>query len=213
MIKSPIFLAVALLLLTLAFVGYQAFELNKIRLGKALSVNEPQQRDQKKQNAAANSVPNFTQLATRDLMGDPKKAPKKPTTENVVPITALKLVLMGTIIKTEGGTSSALIQGNNKDTKRYYIGEMVEGGFTLTSVTVDSAILKRNDQLETLTYPLNAAASMPIPAPVSASAPQPEGRTQQQNAAAASAAKFKSLRERMRDAQANKNAQKNPADK
>lgn len=211
MIKSPVFLAVVLLLLTLVAVGYQAFELNKTRLGKPLSVIEPQQK-QKKQSAVADSVPTFAQLATRNIMGDPKKSPKQASAQSAVPMTALKLTLMGTIIKSEGGMSSALIQGNNKETKRYYVGEMVEGGFSLNSVAVDSVVLKRDEQLETLKYPLNVSTA-PAGLPATAVA----NKVTQQNTQAAGvqvtppANQTKSLRERMRDARASKNTQPKPA--
>jgi hypothetical protein len=211
MIKSPVFLAVVLLLLTLVAVGYQALELNKVRLGKSLSVIEPQQV-QKKQSVAADKLPTFAQLATRNIMGDPKKSPKQAVVQNAVPITALKLTLMGTIIKTEGGMSSALIQGNNRETKRYYVGETVEGGFTLHSVAVDSVVLKRDEQLETLKYPLNVSTS-PVPP---ADRPQQSATNRPQQAAPVAgqpANQAKSLRERMRNARANKNAQPNSADK
>lgn len=208
--RSPVFLAIALLLLVmLAAIGYQAYALNKVRLGKTVAGNQTQQVKQDKKRSEASDVPTLAQLAKRNLMGDPNKAPKKAAVE-VVPITALKLILMGTIIKTDGGVSSALIQGGNRETKRYSVGEKVEGGFILDSVGVDSVVLKRDEHLETLAYPANTGpAAVPPPAPVPAT--NPGTRPQQQNRPAAAvqpneANKTQSLRERMRNARANKNA-------
>ena len=214
--KSPVFLAIALLLLMLAAIGYQAVALNKVRVGKTAAANATPQVKQTRRHSEDSNMPTLAQLGKRNLMGDPNKAPKKVTTE-VVPITALKLILMGTIIKTDGGISSALIQGTNRETKRYSLGEKVEGGFVLDSVGVDSVVLKRDEQKETLTYPANNAAAAPVAQPVPAvSATNPATRPQPNMPATAAqpnngAAKAQSLRERMRNARANKNAQPTPA--
>lgn len=212
MMKSPVFLAMALLLFTLAAVGYQAMTLNKVRLGTTVMLSKTQETKPVKKNDEA-KLPALAQFTKQNLMGDPNKAPKKPAAE-VVPIATLKLTLMGTIIKTDGGVSSAFIQSGNKETKRYSVGEQIEGGFTLDSVAADSVVLKRDDHLETLKYPANVApavaAQPPMPATNPATRPQPNkpapaGQPDDANRA-------KSLRERMR-AQANKNTQQNSPSK
>lgn len=213
MMKSPVFLAIALLLVTLVAVGYQAHGLNKVRLGKTVILSEPAKPAKK--NDDASKLSSLAQLAKQHLMGDPNKAPKKTTTE-VVPIATLRLVLMGTIIKTEGGVSSAFIQAGNKETKRYNVGEPIEGGFVLNAVAADSVVLKRDDHLEVLKYPVNVAPAAPAQ-PVPVSATNPATRPPQPNMPATAtqpndANRAKSLRERMR-AQANKNGQQNPPSK
>jgi hypothetical protein len=190
MIKSPVLLAVILLLSTLGAVGFQVFELNRLRLENMNASAEPLQTQQE-ENTNAKKLPSLAALAPLNLMGNASRPVEKTVVENLVPISALKLILVGTIVKNKMDESSALIQRSNRETRRYFVGDVIEGGVSLVSVAVDQVILKREDASEVLRYPQGGAlASVPPEAasslPAAVSFPQSAAIAQAQlnNAAA-----------------------------
>ena len=188
--KSPVLLAVILLLSTLATVGYQVFELNRLRLENVSAMVEPLYSQQSDRLVNGKKLPSLTELATLNLMGNPYKPAEKTVVENIVPISALKLILIGTIVKNNTSESSALIQRSNRETKRYFVGDVIEGGVALSSVAIDSVILKREDASEVLRYPQGAfsAALSSTPAEYSPAAPPAVVQFPQSAAIAAQAA-------------------------
>ena len=193
--KSPVLLAVVLLLSTLGAVGYQVFELNRLRLENVNAVVAPLPSQPEGELTGDKKVPSLIAFASLNLMGIANKPVEKPVVENLVPISALKLILIGTIVKSKTEENSALIQRSNRETKRYFIGDVIEGGVSLASVAVDQVILKRDDASEVLRYPQGsfsaafAPADVPSASPVAAPFPQNAAAAQQalQNNSAATA--------------------------
>jgi len=147
----------------------------------------------------------LAELAKDNLMGDPVKPVVKEVKQEKILDTKLKIVLVGTITTTDGGKASALIQGSSRETKRYFTGEMIEAGVFLDSVAVDSVMLKRNGQLETLRYPASSpttAATSPTfvsgnqTSPTSIIPNNPSGSLNQP--ATDTSKKIMSLRERLK---------------
>jgi len=80
-----------------------------------------------------------------------------------------------------------LIQRSNRETKRYFVGDVIEGGVSLTSVAVDQVILKREDASEVLRYPqgtytaaFTPTADSPSSLPVAPAFPQSAAAIAQQ---------------------------------
>jgi len=147
---QPKWVVVALCSVMAIAVLQQGFELNKIRQPV---VNETNNSDPASASAGK-QVPLLAVLAKQNLLGNPTAAPKPkvdPVVDNI-PKTKLKLVLIGTIVETNN-PNSALIQNSKKKTKRYYVGDEIEGGAKLYSVAADSIVIQRGTKLETLLYP------------------------------------------------------------
>jgi len=162
MIKSPVILAVTLLVSVLVAIGYQTVAMNKVRQKK---IYTPGQVTEVKADKPADKVPTFPELAKQNLMGvaarqgdGGKQAGEQAKAES------LKFILMGTIITTGGSKkSSAFIQAGSHETRRYYVGETLDAGVTLESVAADAAVIKRNGKSETLNYPKNDGPAAPAP--------------------------------------------------
>nr|WP_010130459.1 type II secretion system protein N [Microbulbifer agarilyticus] len=70
-----------------------------------------------------------------------------------IPITQLNLVLSGVLSSSVAEQASALIAQKGKPAERVYVGQSLPGGAEVYSVEVDHIILRRNGQMEKLTYP------------------------------------------------------------
>ncbi|WP_226661633.1 type II secretion system protein N [Microbulbifer aggregans] len=70
-----------------------------------------------------------------------------------IPITQLNLVLSGVLSSSVDDRASALIAERGKPAQRVFVGETMAGGAEVYSVEVDHIILRRNGQMEKLTYP------------------------------------------------------------
>ncbi|MBB5210458.1 type II secretion system protein N [Microbulbifer hydrolyticus] len=70
-----------------------------------------------------------------------------------IPITQLNLVLSGVLSSSVGDHASALVAERGKPAERIFVGEKLPGGAEVYSVEVDHIILRRNGQMEKLTYP------------------------------------------------------------
>ncbi|AQQ67623.1 hypothetical protein Mag101_08215 [Microbulbifer agarilyticus] len=82
----------------------------------------------------------------------------KPTAEPEIdlaniPITQLNLVLSGVLSSSVADHASALVAQKGKPAERVYVGQALPGGAEVYSVEVDHIILRRNGQMEKLTYP------------------------------------------------------------
>ena len=85
-------------------------------------------------------------------------APVKPVDEPEIdlaniPITQLNLVLSGVLSSSVNDHASALIAERGKPAERVFVGQTLPGGAEVYSVEVDHIILRRNGQMEKLTYP------------------------------------------------------------
>ncbi|MFD1217672.1 MULTISPECIES: type II secretion system protein N [Microbulbifer] len=70
-----------------------------------------------------------------------------------IPFTQLNLVLSGVLSSNVSERASALIAERGKPAERVYVGDTVSGGAEVYSVEVDHIILRRNGQMEKLSYP------------------------------------------------------------
>lgn len=70
-----------------------------------------------------------------------------------IPITQLNLVLSGVLSSSVNEHASALIAERGKPAERVFVGQTLPGGAEVYSVEVDHIILRRNGQMEKLTYP------------------------------------------------------------
>lgn len=70
-----------------------------------------------------------------------------------IPITQLNLVLSGVLSSSVNDRASALVSERGKPAERVYVGQTLPGGAEVFSVEVDHIILRRNGQMEKLTYP------------------------------------------------------------
>jgi len=156
---SPKMLAVLVFLGGLVVIAYQVYELDKFR--REMWAMKPLQVEPPKQIGSSNFIM-LGGLAKEHLMGNPYPQPTKSAEQKPVVNTNLKLELVGTI--RGAGTNekdSALIRSKDKASKRYYVGEQIEGGAVLDSVNEDSIILKRGASLETLHYTKEGFATVP----------------------------------------------------
>lgn len=167
MLLTLVFLVALLLALS-----YQGYQLNRVRMGKveAMSPFIPQ--------AVRNDDPmgliktaSLADLAKENLMGDPNKLVKPDLGMVKLPGPAVNLILMGIMISSVESKSSAFIQ-TGMQTKRYFIGQAVEGGAVVQSITSDGVLLKRGDREESLRYPVVAGAPQG-PAPIQSMLPVP----------------------------------------
>lgn len=184
--RVPVLFAVLLACLMLAALGYQAYQFNKTRLGK-MSIAVSQESSSPR--TPGMRVSGLVDIARMNLMGDPNKSMQAPVVKEVQPVSTItNLVLMGIITSSIPEKSSALIQESNTPTKRYFIGQSLASGYILDSVNIDSVVLKRGEQKETLRYPV---ANTFVPAPPLAAqmpfhpvVPTPGTQPQQQQAPA-----------------------------
>ncbi|WP_299592818.1 type II secretion system protein N [uncultured Microbulbifer sp.] len=70
-----------------------------------------------------------------------------------IPITQLNLVLSGVLSSSMSDHASALVAERGKPAERIFVGQKLPGGAEVYSVEVDHIILRRNGQMEKLTYP------------------------------------------------------------
>lgn len=70
-----------------------------------------------------------------------------------IPITQLNLVLSGVLSSSMNDHASALVAERGKPAERIFVGQKLPGGAEVYSVEVDHIILRRNGQMEKLTYP------------------------------------------------------------
>lgn len=70
-----------------------------------------------------------------------------------IPVTQLNLVLSGVLSSSKADRASALVAERGKAAERVYVGQTLPGGAEVYSVEVDHIILRRNGQMEKLTYP------------------------------------------------------------
>lgn len=188
---QPKWLLATVLALMLASLLQQYMDLNKIRRPEPVGVKKNQQATSQQ----AQKIPLLSSLAKQNLLGNPKVAPvqtKVEPTDNI-PKTKLKLILLGTIVESEG-KSSALIQDSKKKVKRYYVGDKLEGGAELHSVAADAVVIQRGTKLETLDYPVGAGVD------TSTSAVKKQQGTQENKVTkpAKEQGKLQSLRDRLK---------------
>lgn len=98
-----------------------------------------------------NSIMNT--LAAANLFG--KVAPPEAATPQPanLPETRLELTLKGAFSHTDPTAASALIEGQDRKTQRYFINDEVADKATLVAVNPEGVVLKRNGREEILNFP------------------------------------------------------------
>lgn len=112
-----------------------------------------------------------------------------------IPITQLNLVLSGVLSSSVNDHASALIAERGKPAERFYVGQSLPGGAEVYSVEVDHIILRRNGQMEKLTYP-DADGRPSVPKQY-ANYAREASRVISANASTSRADKQQSIRERL----------------
>ncbi|WOX05564.1 type II secretion system protein N [Microbulbifer pacificus] len=112
-----------------------------------------------------------------------------------IPITQLNLVLSGVLSSSVNDRASALVSERGKPAERVYVGHKLPGGAEVYSVEVDHIILRRNGQMEKLTYP--DAEGRPAVPKQYASYAQQAAEVISANAASDRTDKQQSIRERL----------------
>jgi len=82
-----------------------------------------------------------------------KKAEQPELDLENIPFTQLNLVLSGVLSSNVNDRASALVAERGKPAERVYVGQKLAGGAEVYSVEVDHIILRRNGQMEKLSYP------------------------------------------------------------
>ncbi|WP_295797655.1 type II secretion system protein N [uncultured Microbulbifer sp.] len=112
-----------------------------------------------------------------------------------IPITQLNLVLSGVLSSSVNDRASALVAERGKPAERIYVGQTLAGGAEVYSVEVDHIILRRNGQMEKLTYP--DADGRPTVPKQYANYTQQAARAVSASASAQRADKQQSIRDRL----------------
>ena len=147
--NAPIVVALALTLGMLASFGLQGYNLW-------------QQSKQASSPAEQHVVAPETQrrlaeprdVAEANLFGQPQTTQETTVvqTENL-PTTNLKLTLRGVSTTEDEGRTSALIEGPDRETQVYLIGDRLPGEAVLRAVYADRVIIDRRGRLENLYFP------------------------------------------------------------
>lgn len=156
---SPKLLAGLIFVVGLMAIAYQVYELKRFHSEMWALKSHPATSTRQDKPASGLAL---AKLAKEHLMGSPAVQAAKPAAQAGVADPHLKLELVGTIRGGSADKDSALMQAKGKETKRYFVGERVEGGAVLDAVNEDSVILKRNGVLETLRYSNNESAPAPV---------------------------------------------------
>lgn len=90
-------------------------------------------------------------ILNANLMGKKKKI--QDIIPDDLPETRLKLSLVGTFTDSLEGEASALISEEGKPSDRYFVGDTIPGGATLSAVRKSSVTLEREGKYEVLYYP------------------------------------------------------------
>ena len=98
----------------------------------------------------------YTAIANWHLFG--KVIEQRPTPQPIInaPETRLNLKLAGIFYSQDNGKAIAIIAEGNSPERGYTIGEMLTGGVRLEQILRDKVILSRNEQLETLSLPIES---------------------------------------------------------
>lgn len=103
-------------------------------------------------------------LRASSLMG----VPPKPVNLTELPATTLQLRLVGVFTNTGGQPASALISQNAQLAKRFVEGQEIAPGVVLEQIHPQTAVIRRQGELETLSFVKKAIGAAPLkrrPAP------------------------------------------------
>lgn len=88
------------------------------------------------------------------LFGKPGQVKKAPVVEaKNLPSTRLKLTLTGILAGSDKQQASALIEGPDRKTEYYKVGDKIPGNASLNAIYPDRVVLSRSGRLENLLFP------------------------------------------------------------
>ena len=162
--KGALLLSMFIGLLTVSSLVYQTYH-SYLALEKAASeIDILNQEQSNAQNLVQTEIPRqivpMEQVADLNLFGQfvevVEVAPVIKFEE--LPETQLNLILRAAFTDSETHKSSAVIEADDQPQSeesdhRYYINEMLPGDAVLFAINIDSVVLKRGDEYETLHFP------------------------------------------------------------
>lgn len=120
------------------------------RLTSSVSQNPAQEHSTRKSSSSPSSQSSHSQTAR--LFGSIIESPQEIVPEQL-PETRLNLILKGTFTHEDNDKASALIEENNKNTARFFVGDAITGGAELIAIRKGEITLRRNGQDELLRLP------------------------------------------------------------
>jgi general secretion pathway protein C len=144
--RAPVLIAIGLTCIVVAALYFQSVELWSKPVAAPVILPP----------VTSSSIPSQPQrnIATLRLFGDAtKKSETAPPPEKNLPKTNLRLTLTGVSAGSGDKAASALIEGPDKSTLLYKVGDSVPGNATLNNIYDDRVVLKRSGRLENLYFP------------------------------------------------------------
>lgn len=84
------------------------------------------------------------------LFGRPMAEPPEVVDPETLPVTELDLALSGTFVSQRAGQSSALIYEEEQSGKQYFVGDTLDNGAIVRTITSGAVILEYQGELQTL---------------------------------------------------------------
>lgn len=170
--KAPLVVALALTLGMLASFGMQGYQLWQQRTQASSAVEQPAAAPEAQRRLAEPR-----DVANANLFGQPQTTSEATVvqTENL-PTTNLRLTLRGVSTTEDEGRTSALIEGPDRETQVYLIGDRLPGDAILRAVHADRVIIDRRGRLENLYFPESSDPSADISS-YSAPAAEPDSQS------------------------------------
>ena len=139
--------ALALGVVALASLGWQGFRFYRSQQNAAALVQLHTK------TAVRRSAPKID-LARIQLFGTPaKNQSSEPVETRNLPKTNLQITLRGVMAGVGKTRTSALVEGPDKKTRAYHLGDTLPGNAKLKAVLADRIIISRNGHLENLFFP------------------------------------------------------------
>lgn len=99
-------------------------------------------------------------IASFQLFGNATQPEIVAPVQKTLPVTKLRLTLTGVVASASETTASALIEGPDRETQYYKVGDQLPGNATLKQVYADRVIVDRAGQLENLYFPEVASVGL-----------------------------------------------------
>lgn len=152
-------------LLAIAIGGIIYLQITEIFLPPENSTSSMKGSPATKASIAAPAPQKTFNVSSYKLFGDvSKKAPKQEVIPEKLPTTKLRLTLTGVQAGKIEEESGALIEGPDRDTAYYKVGDQLPGNATLRRVFADRIVILRSGKLENLYFPESYSANTGIQA-------------------------------------------------
>ena len=139
------------LLFGLTLAGAIAWQLKPLVAPPVVAIEEPEVALQTQAGRPTESGRN---IAAFMLFGDAQEQPKTtPQASEKLPETQLRLTLTGVVSSDTQAETGAMIEGPDRETLYYRLGDTLPGNATLKEVFADRVIVERSGRLENLYFP------------------------------------------------------------